>query len=147
MHLNVTRSYRHIVGLECGLCQEVSMSEPAKLQAWLAEPSASDPMTRLADTNRRAVDFMFGLQTLVFEEIAFVTNEMLDRTRTETHLFAEFASKLAASHSVKDWRAMYGECSQHQLDFIRRDCDRLFRHGERLMEATSRLVNGDRSLG
>ncbi len=116
------------------------MSEAAKLQDWGAGPLVSDPMTKLGDANRRASEFMFGLQKLVLEEMVFVANEMLDRTRTETHLFAEFASKLAASHSVKDWRTMCNECSQHQLDFIRRDCDRLFRHGERMIEVTSRLV-------
>jgi hypothetical protein len=66
--------------------------------------------------------------------------------RTESHLFAEFISKLAGSHSVKDWGTMSRECSQHQLDFIRRDCDRLFRHGERMIETASRLINsGPRS--
>lgn len=117
------------------------MSEPATLKDWTAEPSSLDPMTTLADANRRASDFMFGLQKLVLDEIVFVADEMLDRTRTETHLFAEFVSKLAASHSVKDWRTMCNECSQHQLDFIRRDCGRLFRQGERMLETTSNLVN------
>lgn len=120
------------------------MSEPAKLQDWAVEPLVSDPMVRLADANRRALDFMLGLQKVALEEMVFVANELLDRTRTESHLFAEFASKLAGSQSVKDWRTMYNECSQHQLDFIRRDCDRLFRHGERVVEATSHLVQDNR---
>jgi hypothetical protein len=121
------------------------VNELAKLHAVAIEPAQPDPIVRLADVNRRALDLVFGAQRLVMDEIVFATNEMLDRTRTETHLFAEFISKLAGSHSVKDWGTMCRECGQHQLDFIRRDCDRLFRHGERVIEATSSLINGHRS--
>jgi hypothetical protein len=46
---------------------------------------------------------------------------------------------MAGAHSVKDIRAMYEESGKHQIEFIRRDCDRLFKHGERLIEATSNL--------
>lgn len=118
------------------------MNELAKLHDVTAEAPPLDPIVRLADANRRALDMMFGAQKVFFEEAVFVANELLDRTRTETHLFAEFVSKLAGSHSVKDWGTMCRECSQHQLDFIRRDCDRLFRHGARVIETTSGLVNG-----
>ena len=51
----------------------------------------------------------------------------------------EFVAKMAGAHSVKDIRTMWEECSKHQVDFIRRDCDRVFKHGERLIEATSNL--------
>ena len=52
---------------------------------------------------------------------------------------------MAGAHSVKDVKTMCQECGQHQLDFIRRDSERLFRHGERMIAATSNLING-RSL-
>jgi len=117
------------------------VSEPARLRDLTAEAQMPDPIVRMADANRRALDLMFGAQKLLMEELVFISNEMLDRTRTETHLFAEFVSKFAGSHSVKDWGTMCRECSQHQLDFIRRDCDRLFRHGERMIETTSSLIN------
>ena len=68
-------------------------------------------------------------------------NEMLDRARTETHLLSEFVSKMAGSHSVKDLKTMWQECGQHQIDFIRRDCERLVKHGERMIEATSKLLS------
>jgi len=42
---------------------------------------------------------------------------------------------------VKDWTTMYQECSQHQLDFIRRDCDRYLRHGERVAAAIFGMLN------
>ncbi|MDE2376502.1 hypothetical protein [Bradyrhizobium sp.] len=115
------------------------MSELAKL--YESAPSALDPATQLADANRRGLDFVSGAQRLVLEEMVFAANELADRTQTEAHLFAEFLSKLAGSHSVRDWGTMYRECSQHQLDFVRRDCDRLFKHGARMLEAAFSLVN------
>ena len=58
------------------------------------------------------------------------------------HLFSELVSKMAGAHSVSDIRTMYEECSKHQFDFIRRDCDRVFKHGERVIEATANLFKG-----
>jgi thymidine kinase len=75
------------------------------------------------------------------EEMIFAGNEIIDRIRTETHLFSEFASKMASSHSVKDLKTMCEECGQHQIDFVRRDSERLFKHGERMIETTSNLLN------
>ena len=117
------------------------MSELANLQEPAAEALPPDPIAGLADANRRALDTALGAQGLMFGEIVFVANELLDRTQTESHLFAEFVSKLAGSHSAKDWGTMYRECNQHQLDFIRRDCDRYFRHGERVLAAAFSLLN------
>jgi hypothetical protein len=76
---------------------------------------------------------------MILEEMAFAACATLDRVRTETHLFGEFASRLGTAHSVQDWKAMGSECGQHQLEFIRRDCDRVFKHGERVIEAASSL--------
>lgn len=117
------------------------MSELVQLQEPAAEPLPFNPIAGLASANQRALDTALGAQGLIFEEVVFMANEFLDRTQTETHLFAEFASKLAGSHSVKDWTTMYRECSQHQLDFIRRDCDRYLRHGERAAAAIFGMLN------
>jgi len=114
-------------------------SEPGV--AAIVEQSAADAATRLTKENKRALDFMFGAQRVILEEMVFAANEMLDRARTETHLFSEFISKMAGSHSVKDLKTMCEECGQHQIDFVRRDCERLFRHGERMIETTSNLFS------
>ncbi|WKA25517.1 hypothetical protein [Bradyrhizobium roseum] len=95
--------------------------------------------------NQSALDFMLGAQRILFEEMVFFGDEMMERTRTETHLFSEFVTKMAGAHSVKDVRTMCQECGQHQLDFIRRDTERLFRHGERMIAATSNLI-GNRGV-
>jgi hypothetical protein len=44
-------------------------------------------------------------------------------------------------HSVKDMKTMCEECGQHQINFVRRDSERLFKHGERMIETTSNLFN------
>ena len=94
--------------------------------------------------NQSALEFMFGAQRMMFEEFIFFTDEMLERTRTEMHLFTEFAAKMAGAHSVKDVKTMCQECGQHQLDFLRRDSERLFRHGERMIATTANLISGRR---
>ena len=116
------------------------MSESAELHGVVPESSKASPVVPMGDAHP-SLDAMISAQTLFFEEIVFSVNELLDRTRTETHLFAEFISKLASSHSVKDWGAMCRECSQHQLDFIRRDYERLFKHGEGMIKKTANLFN------
>lgn len=119
------------------------MTELSEARVALAEQTAADAAvatTRLTNANRHVLDFMFGAQKVMLEEMVFASNEILERARTETHLFAEFVSKMAGSHSVKDLKTMCQECGQHQIDFIRRDSERLFKHGERMIETTSKLL-------
>jgi len=104
------------------------------------EPMAAEAAARLTKANKSALEFTFGAQKLLLEEMVFAGNEFLDRARTETHLLSEFISKMAGSHSVKDWRTMFRECSQHQIDFVRRDSERLFKHGERMRETIANLL-------
>jgi hypothetical protein len=108
--------------------------------AAIIEESVANTVARLTKTNRSALDFMFGAQKALLDEMVFAGNEMFDRTRTEMHLFSEFVSKMAGS-SVKDLKTMGMECAQHQIDFIRRDSGRIFKHCERMIEATTNLIN------
>lgn len=94
--------------------------------------------------NQSALEFLFGAQKILLEEFIFFTEETLERTRTETQLLTEFVTKMAGAHSVKDVTTMCEECGQHQLDFLRRDSERLFRHGERMIATTSNLIHGRR---
>lgn len=110
----------------------------AELFQMRAEPRAVGSSGR---ANRRMVDLLFGAQRVLLEEIVFAADEWLDRARTETHLFAEFISKLAGAHSVNSIWTMYEECGQHQIDFIRRDCERCFKHSRRMIEAMSNLTS------
>jgi hypothetical protein len=113
----------------------------------LPEPCAAivdqsaDAAPQMTKANKQALDFMCGAQKVILEETVFAGNEMLDRARTETHLLSEFVTKMAGSHSVKDLKTMWQECGQHQIDFIRRDSERLFKHGQRMIEATSKLFS------
>jgi len=102
---------------------------------------STDRATQWTDANKQALHFMLGAQRMLLEEVAFAACATLDRVRTETHLFSEFATKFAESHSVRDLNAMVRECGTHQLEFVRRECDRMLRHGERLVEAGSNLLD------
>ncbi|HXL32562.1 MAG TPA: hypothetical protein VN968_25195 [Bradyrhizobium sp.] len=115
------------------------MTKLSEQSAELVEQSVTDTATRLTKANKNALDFLMSAQKVMLEELVFTGNEMLERTRTETHLLSEFVSKMAGSHSVKDLKTMYEECGQHQIDFLRRDSERLFKHGERMIEATAKL--------
>ena len=118
------------------------MTELSEPRAEIFEQSAAEAATQITNANKRGLEFLAGAQKVLLEEIVFASNELLDRARTETHLLSEFVSKMAGSHSVKDLKTMGEECAQHQLDFIRRDCERLFKHGERMLEATANLFAG-----
>src|SRR3954447_9946809 len=117
---------------------EVSMSELSRAEA-IADETA-ELSERVALSNKHALELLVGSQQILLEEVIFASNEALDRARTETHLLAEFVSKLAGVHSVQGIQTMVEECGRHQLDFIRRDCDRLFKHGQRLVDASVNLV-------
>ena len=116
----------------------MSMPELSEAGKATVEPSA-EAETRIDKAKKRAANFIFGAQKLMLEELVFAGNEMFERAQTETHLLSELASKMAGAHSVKDFRTMYEQCGKHQIEFVRRDCDRLFRHGERMFEAASNL--------
>ncbi|MEH2517712.1 hypothetical protein V1279_003285 [Bradyrhizobium sp. AZCC 1610] len=115
------------------------LSERAASGSFPAGANAEAEATKL---NQGALEFMLGAQKMMFEEWVFLGDEMLERTRTEMHLFTEFVAKMAGAHSVRDITTMCQECGQHQLDFLRRDTERLFRHGERMIAATSNLISG-----
>ena len=123
------------------------MTELAQSSTDAGLQAATKNEAQLAQAASDGLQFMFGVQALFAGEMIFVAEEMRERTKTETHLLSEFLSKVAGSHSLKDLRAMYAECSRHQLDFFRRDSERMLRHGEWFVDATSRLFNNKKTPG
>lgn len=121
------------------------MSELSERTASGSFPAAANAEAEATKLNQGALEFMIGAQKMMLEELVFLGDEMLERTQTEMHLFTEFVTKMASAHSVNDIKTTCQDCSQHQLDFFRRDSERLFRHGERMIAATSNLISG-RSL-
>jgi len=114
----------------------MSMPELSEASAAISEPAA---VQTEVPTDRRVADFMLGLRKIIFEEIQFASNEILERTQTEMHLLSELRSKMAGAHSVSNISKVYEECGKHQIEFLRRDWERIFKHGERMIEATSSL--------
>ena len=117
------------------------MSQLSGLSAAIGEQPEAVVETRLSKADKHVVHLMMGIQTAMLKETVFAGYEMFDRTRTEMHLFAEFLSKIAGAHSAGDIKTMWEECSRHQLDFIRRDCERLFKHGDQMIETASKLFS------
>jgi hypothetical protein len=109
--------------------------------AAIIEDSVAKTVAGWSNSNKCILNFMFGAQKAMLEEMMFVGKEILDRALTETHLFNEFSSKMAGAHSVEGLKTMFQECGQHQVDFVRRDSERLFKHGERMIEVASGLLS------
>ena len=71
------------------------MTELSEARAATTDQLEADSAARLATANKRAQEFLFGAQRAMFDEMLFISNELIDRVRTETHLFTEFVSKMA----------------------------------------------------
>jgi hypothetical protein len=108
----------------------------------LTDQTTADAALRVAKANTNTLNFLFGAQRLLLAEFLFASNEIFERARTELHLFTEFVAKMAGVHSVEGIRDMSQECARHQIDFIRRDCEQLFSHGQRSIETVSKLLGG-----
>ena len=121
---------------------EIVMSELSERAAFGSFPAAANAEAEAAKLNQGALEFMLGTQKMMLEEMVFLGDEMLERTQAEMQLFTEFVAKMAGAHSVRDITTMCQECGQHQLDFFRRDSERLFKHGEQMIAATSNLISG-----
>lgn len=117
------------------------MHEFSEPHAITKDKLAADAAVGFANANESALNLLFGAQRMLFDEFVFASSEIFDRMRTEAHLFAEFASKMAEVHSVDGVRAMWQECSQHQIDFVCRGGERLLRHGQRTIESASMLIS------
>lgn len=102
--------------------------------------AAAEASEQLTKANRDTLNFLFGANRMLLDEFVFASNELLERARTETHLLTEFVSKMAGVHSVSGIREMVTECGRHQIDFIRRDSERIFAHGQRMADAALKLA-------
>jgi hypothetical protein len=116
------------------------MTELAGQGAATSEQLAADATSRLTKANKYAFSFMTGARNVLLDEMLFAGNEFFDRAVAETKIFDEFLHKLAEARSVKDYGTMYQECTKHQLDFLRRDTERLWKHSERMIDNTAKLV-------
>jgi hypothetical protein len=125
--------------------EEAVMAELSEFDSSLAEQSTGAAASRFGRTGQHVLDLVVGTQRTIFEESMIAGGEMADRTRTEMQLLSELSSKLAEAHSVNDIQAMWRECSRHQIDFLRREAERLFRHGERWIENTAKLTSRSRN--
>jgi len=117
------------------------MTELSEQGAANNEPLATDAASQLTKANKYAFSLLAGTRNVLLDEMLFAGNEFFDRAIAEAKIFNEFLSRLAEAHSVRDLGTMYQECTRHQLDFIRRDAERLLKHSERVIDNTAKLVD------
>lgn len=86
------------------------------------------------------VNAMRDVQKAFMTEVMLSANEATERVRVETHLLNEFLSKMAGAHSVKDLATLWEECGRHQIEFARRESERFFGHGARLLDAAATVL-------
>ena len=116
------------------------MSDVSEQSSATKEPLATDAASQLTKANKYAFSLLVDTRNVLLDEMLFARSEVFDRAVAETKILNEFLSKLAEARSVKDFATMYQDCTKHQLDFIRRDTERLLKHSERVIDNTSRLV-------
>ena len=116
------------------------MTEMSEQGSAAIEPRFASTAPQLAKVNKYAFSLLAGARNVLLDEMIFAGNEFVERAFAETRIFNEFVSKLAEAHSIKDLGKMYQECTKHQLDFIRRDTERLLKHSDRVIDNTSKLV-------
>ena len=74
---------------------EIVMAELSKRATSGSFPAVANAEAEATRLNQGALEFMLGAQKMMFEEWVFLGDEMLERTRTEMHLFTEFIAKMA----------------------------------------------------
>ena len=116
------------------------MTDVSEQSSATNEPLATDAASQITKANKYAFSLWVSSQNVLLDEMMFAGNEILVRAVEETRIFNEFLVKLAAAHSVKDLGTIYQECTRHQLDFVRRDTERLLKHSDRVIHNTAKLV-------
>jgi hypothetical protein len=94
-----------------------------------------------ARSGRQAVDFAFELQKAYLDEMAQASDEALERLRSEIEIGAEFIARMACAHSVHEIATAFSDCGGHRADILRRDSERMLRHGQRICERASKLFS------
>ena len=104
----------------------------------------SDTPGAFVEFNKRALHFMFDAQRVFLGEMVTASDEILEDVRAEMNLAAEFAAKINEAHSVDNIRTVLKECGQHQMDVFSRESQNFLRRNQRLVEATSQLLERTR---
>jgi hypothetical protein len=117
------------------------MTELSEHDATRETRLASSAVSQAIMANKDGLNFLAAARNLLVNELLFAGTEFVERAVAQRRLFNEVLSKMAGAHSVKGLGAMTVECTRHQLDFIRRDAERVFKHGERMIDSTSKLMD------
>jgi hypothetical protein len=115
------------------------MSDAQSLERFANGNTADSAVNGLAGINKRSLNFIFGAQKVILDEMVDLGNDALERSQAELSVANEFVAKIAEAHSAKGFREVYDECGKHQVDFFQRDSERVFKHWQRFLDRTSKL--------
>lgn len=101
---------------------------------------ATDITAQIADASKRSLEFSFGAQKAIFDEIIEAGSSVLQHTQAQMNVATEFATKVAEAHSFKDIVSAFRECSQHQMDVVRKDSQRFVAHGREIIDRSFKLL-------
>ncbi len=90
--------------------------------------------SHLLEASKRGIQLSLAAQKALIEEIYQASGDALAHTKAQMHVANEFAAKMAEAHSFKDLVKAYQECSQHQMDLVRKDSERLAAYGQSVLE-------------
>ena len=106
-------------------------------------PATPDPIggavSELVRMNSQSLHFLFKVQRAFFDEMIDTHNDIRERVCDELGVAKEFASKISEAHSVNGIKEVYESCGRHQMDSFRRETERLFKHGQRFLDRTSKV--------
>ncbi len=88
----------------------------------------------ILDAGKRGLQLSLAAQKALIEEFYQASGDALAHTKAQMHVANEFAAKIAEAHSFKDIIKVWQECSQHQMDVMRKDSERLAAYGQGVLE-------------
>jgi len=103
-------------------------------------PFADDMTSHFLEAGKRGLQLSLAAQKALIEEIYQASGDALAHTKAQMHVANEFAAKMAEAHSFKDLVRVWQECSQHQMDVMRKDSERLAAYGQDVLEKSFRYL-------
>ena len=104
-------------------------------------PSESSGSSQTSEPHwSTGVNTIRNAQKAMAAEAFLNVSETADRFRSEVHLWNEMLSKMAAAQSIRDLAVAWQECSRHQIDFARRETDRMLDHGVHAIDLVAGLL-------
>jgi hypothetical protein len=115
----------------CAMAEEQTRAEAAA--------RSTKSATGAAETGRKSIEAMTGVQKELFETFEQMNRDWFDRLKAEADLATECFSKLAGARTIPDVATAYQECATRRMQLLAEDGQRLLAAGEKFLP---RLMRG-----